>query len=188
MTLPPRQQFGRRSDAATPSPASAFARSLVSRLDAVMGGEPRVPGRGYWTAPIGFKPLLAATAALLALEFALWGITDGDVALARAPAILWPSIVVGLALNLGLFAAIYAFGALAAVRWMRWTSPIAFALAGAGSGWTWLALVCLAGGRASLAASAISLFGGALCGFVYRQIAGVEWVETAAPANETSSD
>ncbi len=163
-------------------------RSLVSRLDAAMGGEPRVPGRGYWRAPIGLEPLLAAAAALLALEFALWGVTDGDVALARVPAVLWPSIFVGLALNLGLFAAIYAFGALAAARWMRWTSPIAFALAGAGSGWIWLALVCLAGGRASLAASAISLFGGALCGFVYRQTAGVEWVETAGPANETSAD
>jgi len=206
MTLPPRAEFGRRRVANPPPPGrSSRGRddAWFATLDRLMGAEPRGPGDSYRIVPIRFVPIVWAAAGLLALHFVDYTITSlgvgaipfftttpnlGDASVSEiashGPTIgfvlagLIP-ILIFLFWNTGHFAAIYAIGAQAPLRWLRWTSPLAFTLAGAASAYVLTAINALAGGHATIRGLIVSLLGGAISGFLYRQAAGVIRIDPA---------
>jgi hypothetical protein len=89
-------------------------------------------------------------------------------------------IFVLLFLTTAWYAAIYTLSAQAPLHWLRWTSPLAFALGGAASAYVLQAINALGGGHVTVEGLLVGVLGGALCGFIYRMSAGVIEVDDGA--------
>jgi hypothetical protein len=209
MTFPPREEFGRRARLTLSIPAPAQRQRAYTgstKWDALMGAQPSGSGEAYRIVPIRLLPILCAAAGLLALQLVDWAIEnpgrDGVVGWLSAASGAAPSasqvaefgprigfilvafvpVLLALLWSVGHFAAVYTIAAQAPLRWLRWTSPLAFALGGAATAYVFLAVTCLLGGRATVAGLVVTVLGGAICGYIYRKSAGTVWIEPEGDA------
>jgi hypothetical protein len=198
MTLPPRAEFGlKRVNRPKVQTANGRAGSRFIVLDRLMGAEPREPGEPYRIVPIRLVPILWAAAGLLVLHIVDYEVSElggaavgfltntptfgraspSDIA-QHGATIGWAfmglvPVFVFLFWTTGHFAAIYAIGAQVPLRWLRWTSPLAFCLGGAASAYLLTAINALGGGHVTVESLVVAILGGAVSGFLYRKAAGL---------------
>jgi hypothetical protein len=175
--------FGRRALRTVAPPA--FRASSAVDLPAWVAYDPRSEDDRRLIVPFRMRAVVLAAMVAFGVQLAASWARNSNSAFAGAEAGLaaaWTPALVWLEAG-----AIYVAVAHAALRWLRMTSPLVYALGGAGVVYVYVALAGLAGAAPDGGAAVIELSGAALAGFTFRFASGL--VEASpAPADPLSDE